>query len=730
MHHQLFASGNARIINNASDVASMDASTQPSVYKMFSQLFIEWIQENKIQSGKYFAAGDEEVDIVDERGAFLKKVKISGLAKTMLYITNTKNNGKNFKLKDGYFAPMLEIANTFFASGQFNTTGQHTTLLSIIGKLMARDFKALYPGIPVDLDSKAFGDDSMRRMLFNRPVEEENTYVQELVRLEKKYLRAFGFKTEIFISRMYTDFLQQAAVCGIQVPKSARVSLYCDERGETKSRDPIAVVKVMRNVFLNASQRFNSIENIISLLNGVWMCIKTVYLRAGDMDTFRQSYWQELVYQYLDRVILVIPWITFYLPPINQPNPTLETNDGSRLLITRAYTSIMGDVGWIWLLNGCLTNEDWAMLFDVGSSQSDLKETGLTLLGADYVQRPLNQFIKTKLYIEFKMFLAIHFLDYSRAATLSKHRKEAVQDTINLLGLKSDSYRSKNHVEISKMSAQILKNEFGITVPKRITYYGQSETRIEQAITALDETSNELPLLDEDIVDYLLRVNPALSKENQNKVDKYAIRYNFNPYKEFQFPPSVNFTFELPTVPGYRLDSDFGKLLLYTGTSLTTGGLLTKASQFSSSTKTNQKFDYEAAVEFALKARAKGREAENLYRQVLHLSPAEQKELDNAINNLGTIATSYEYSSQFNPNSYFMISGLTNLFSNNWSSYADKYPRIRNLFTMITRDIYFMVAHICEGLSLKLRPSAFTIKYYIMTLKTRLHNTTVLTKVL
>lgn len=725
MRDQLYASGNIKITNNASDVASMDASTQPAIYKLFSQIFIEWLHKNKIQQGQYFAANKTNVAVHGKSGEYIRTDEISGLIRTMLMITNTKNSGKNFLLRDTYFAPYLEIMNTFFASGQFNTTGQHTTLLSIIGKCIKEDFQKLHPGVPFDLKSKAFGDDSMRSIMFNLPREEEYKYIQELVEMEKKYLKSFGFRTEIFISQAYTDFLQQAAVCGVHVPKSARASLFCDERGETKSRDPIAAIKIMRNVLQNASQRFYCIENIQSMINGIWLCMKTLYLRAGDPAVFKHSAaWKKLTYDYLGKALLILPWVVIYAPPINSANPTLIDYDSGLMLKKREWTSIMGDIGWIWLINGVLSKDDWTTLMDISTEPNVLEGTSYTVIGRSYVTRPASLIVKSPLWLKFNFNVAVQVLDYSRAATLSKTREEQVGAEISKLALKADVYRSQAKLQTSKAASLVLKNDFNFTVPDRITYFGQSETRIKQAITAVDETSNELPMIDEDIAEFMLKISGKYRKNVQASMDRFAIWYSFQEERPFLFSHAIQQEYSLPILPGYRTGSEYGELIKYTGTALGSEGRITKTNFFSSTSKKNQKFDYEAAIRAAQQARARGREVESLFWLTLSLTPDEQAEFEDLLNNLAGTITTFEYSSQFSPNGYFLVSGLSINFENNWSTDDTQLLRARNLLTSITRDVYFMHPLTSLGGTLNLQPSAYTKKYHLYPLRTRINGHT------
>jgi hypothetical protein len=719
MVKQLYGTGNPEIINNSSDVSGMDASTQPPVYKVFGQAFIDWLDEHKYNlTEKYFPCGPTHFKKLDRNGKLTdEKYLVSGLAQVLLYVSSMENGGKEFILRDGFFTESIRVANTFFSSGKYNTTGQHTEVLSYVLKEAIEEFKGKYPNVSVRIEGSKFGDDSRESIEWGGEVQNKTEMTREFIDVELRILKSLGYKIDVLLSRCYSDFLQQAAVCGVICPKPSRSSVYCDERGETKSRDPIATIKIMREVLSSASQRMYAIENVMTLLASIWLCISIILIRSKSPEILFKTTWSNNLFLYMTGVYVVIPFITISMPPINFSNKVIQ-GVGGQLMKLRSFSTIAGDNGWIWLMNQVFDDKDWFELTEVDSEYLG-KKGYVTLYGEDYLLRPSIRFYSKAIVREFEIDIALNMLQYSRVALLKGLRRESVETDVAYLAGIADQYRNGKKLNESKLATDILFSEFNLALPKHVTYYGQSQAKIEQAIEAVEELPSELPSIDDVVINFLIHAATVPNSKVIAKLDGMAVKYEFMNDEYDKTMLNTDLSTNLPLLPGYHVHSCFGMILKLAGDVFKSGGALAKIN-LGQITHGNARYDYETAIEYVQKAQGISPKAEGLVFEALGFTQQERSEIQDLIKSLSPYAYQIEYADAFSPANYFGISGLVSNFNYQWRCNQELPAKIEFLFDMFTRAILFSSVEYFNFKKLKFTVSSFTYKYIMLPLRSRL----------
>nr|UHS71934.1 MAG: putative RNA-dependent RNA polymerase [Reoviridae sp.] len=725
MTSQLYGSGNANFISVFSDVKGMDASTQPPIYKLLSSIFCEFIINNpSVKYEKYFPAGTVKVPIENVLDNTIEEKYLPGLLMTLLHINAYKNDGKKFILKDGYFTNKVFISTFFFASGQYNTSAQHSIILNCLNKCVIQSMKQKLPFLVFEYQHNVFGDDQFGILKVNDVFEiRYEVGLKYLLLFSNKYLKQLGFVQEISYSSGYNDYLQLSSLFGAYVPKSARATIYTNERSEALRRDPIALIKMMRNVLASASQRFHSIENILSLLIGIWLVLRMSVIHY---DSFKQSGDMD-VRNFSKNKVIIIPFITIFMPPIIQMDNAIIINE-EIVLKPRASSVLQGDGGWIWLINSVLSEQDKVELLALKLLKPADGVGWVTSGSGEWTKRPFSIFAKKKGVMI--IFISLSWLSYSRHELINKNRQELVGGEISKLAVKVDSYRNMARINRSRQANDMLKFKYGLSVNKNLAYYEESRERLEQAVQTLDELANELPISDIRFASFIHYIYNFISSKIQDQIDKYSFIYNWDDQSLKLNPLKLEFSFRYPICPGYRQGTSWAALLQLVGVPFGTGSELAKLQQFSSIKKNDTRFDYEQAIKIMSKAAKLGDEALQLVKDVFSLSTSEQNDLDKLFRSNDYRYVNFDYSSQFQPAAYFGLSGsVINLPIQCFRVCNVNATRIFPLLQMITRDLYFEHGDRHEFKRLNYNISMYAYKYYIMPLRKRLGGTIVNTRI-
>nr|APG79117.1 RdRp [Hubei reo-like virus 1] len=714
MTKQLYGSGNDQLLSMFSDIKGMDAATNPPVYKYLSSIFIYYCYKNNILPQKYFALGNETCQLLDENLKPLPETKIQGLIKALLLINGTKNTGKKFELKDGYFTNTMYISTFFFASGQYNTTGQHSVILNCVMKVIDQQFRKIYPNAQFKFDHDVFGDDQHAILQFNDNINKPQ-YVKTILELSRQLLLQLGFTQEVAISSGYNEYLQLSSLFGAWVPKPDRATIYTNERSEALKRDPIALIKIARNVLASASQRHLVIENVMNLIYGIWIVLRGLILHV-DPRQLSSLVFKNVLRPFNTNYMYVIPWITLFMPPLNTHGPPIIVAD-QIILRRRAHTTIQGDGGWIWLTNSLFSIEDWEELKAVYYNQPEGRWT--TLKTGEWIKRPINLLLDKPGINE--IILAIQWLTFNRQELVNKTRLKHVRNDISYLSKRVDAYRNSEKIRQSQRASNELLSNYGMRIPNNLAYWYESVERLNQAVQTMDEAANELPISDRKILALITLWTKTISRKVQEYIDKYSIQWSYNDQVEKYSVLSNTHNNKFPLVPGYTKGTGWDALLKMFGAPFGDGGQLIKLTQFSNSGLSNERFDYQLAAKYINQAKKIGDSALRLIRQVFGLRPKDQIELENIAMRNDITNLIYDYSSQFSPSQYFGISGgLKNVETDFFRIRGKYYPKMKNIMRIITRDLIFENSDVFEFQKIEYGYASYTLKYYIIPLRERI----------
>lgn len=687
MYLQLKTTGNMYGMSSSSDVSGMDASTQQFLGTMFPILLAERINKDVISPTNYFAFDDSEVTVEVAGEGSQRQMPCSPLAKALLTVTHFRAN-KVYQLKDKIFGVNIPVSTAIFESGRFDTSAQHTVFLTLVAELAKRKFERLH-GTKFLLDVRKFGDDSYEA--FSSPnYDDLNKYVQIFTEIELDILTKTGFKLETALSRFEGDFLQQLALCGGSVPKSARSSIYTDERGDSRQRDVLVQLKLICEVNQQASQRVYAPENISNLCFGQYLCIRTVPLLSR---LKLQGRWEKYVNTIGRETFFTYPFRMIYFKPFNQRNPPLKLSEDI-VIPESSSLSPVGDYKTLIAINYLASEHEKRLSTMYMLEKTDFGEY------SEHAVKVNDGYILDLSKLLHKRLDEVGVVDYfilngfSRSATLSDTRAELLTDDIQRMSSVLTSFYSPINMLRSNVATTELYSKYGISVPESIAYWSQPIHRVKTMFASITESVLEESDLNDKFILYLNRNAGATPQKKLLKwLEKNMIWYSYkkNDHKR---------TFEplpYPLIPGERFSNEYGVYTRYAGSPFHVDGDISKL-QIALTSKYGKTFDLDAAIKFGLEAKAKGNDALQLFIDAIAIPIGLKNEFKNALEEDAIIVSAGAYQSSFQPANYFSLAGSAkNLIAMN--AYQGGYSNAtRNILSIIIRDLsmaypYSLISH-------------------------------------
>lgn len=648
MKLQLHATSSPYNISIFSDVKGMDTSTQPSVGIMFPSMVAEIINQRELGPDKYFIFSSGEYTVhstVDPFVQFVsdkpitpvvptKKQKLQALALALNLVTSQRSN-KPYRLKDPIFGVNLKINPVIFESGRFDTTFQHTMLLKILGDKVYADFKMLHP----QLDSmffaqrRRFGDDAID-VLVCQPGIDIQLVTDLVVELTNKILAQCGFKTETEVSSFYADFLQQMAFCGIQVPKSARSSIFTDERGSLRNRDPIDSISNLINVIMAAAQRCHAASNVISIIRPMWNVLRYFRLVGVNPAKISGSSWAPFLVGSRNRFYFRYPYLLINLPPINFWAQMTEVGP-DLYLKARAPLKTVGDCGYLWLWDSLFTAQEKRDILAFVDDGTELVKT--------FFNRTKDTVIRQCLILG----------GFIRSQMLSKKRNKELEVPLKAMADASREYYDKNKLQKSLLATHALRETYGITLPDSLCFYMKPTEQIMDMFASVLESAEEAEHLNREYISYILKH----SDKNPKKIEKAIIATSVFFFETSEPVERHAQSYpELPIVPCYYSGSCYGN-------ALTTHGLTLSSDEISKAVLTFQArhksaFNLNIVMQYGLQIRSLAVPAAmELFFEALSLPSGVEADIRDLINAQSFHMLTDTYKSGFQPEQLFLVSG-------------------------------------------------------------------------
>lgn len=664
MKLQLRISGLQNGVSIFSDVSAMDAHTQPNVAVMFLKMLAESIILNDIGPLNYFPFKTSDCVVQFTKysqnypNVLQNRKKIPSLAKTLLYIASQRLN-KKYLLKDKIFNCTIEINPTIFESGRFDTSAQHTTLLKYSADVVYEKLKTMMPtclGKYIAVQRK-FGDDSYEALELNGLNDQEkDEMIQTIIKLTNESLYQVGLKSETELSAYYGDFLQQMSFCGVVIPKSARSSIYTDEKGALVNRDMVDLITNLTNIITASAQRCYAPDNVISIVRNIWACNRLFRLLPSKQLAISKEF-NQYVKKFGPNHYLEYPYIMITLPPLNFPNQNFVFNTDHGQLVYPAVSSLrtvgLCKLNYIWneviplnirdtLFTTESNNVDVFKMIDVAKVFID------TLKGTNIVE-------------------SLVFMSFKRSQELSRMRYEKLKDPITKMANVAKNYFNQSMLRASVTAAVHLKSTYGITVPDSLLYYMKPIEQLKDMFQTRGETLHESFGLNDA---YISQMSKDLHRIPKKIIDSivntcvFWIRTKIPVYK------NVEEICTLPLLPGYSMGSDYFNALQLIGNALrtqqrTNRALVTFTNRYGGSY--NLEAIHRIGMQAKLAGSSKSTNAFELFLTAMQLPPRIRAAVEEMFTNDDTVLLSDLYSSGFQPEQMFIISDSLN----NLSSYLD-----------------------------------------------------------
>lgn len=687
---QLRTTGSRYSVSIYSDVAAMDAHTQPNLSIIFLQSLAQLMTENRVGPRNYFPFQTEELVMTN---AFndLDSININAMQQPIyggvfndtlpsqvqaLLMVAINRMEKKYDLKDNVLNVTIPVNPSIFESGRFDTSAQHSTLLKILADITYAQVSRNLPEFNGKYTSerRKFGDDSFEAITNCQDYDDQITIIKQVVENTNSMLFQVGLKGETELSRFFGDFLQQMGVCGSVLPKSARASIYTDERSSLISRSPIDLITNMSNIITASAQRVFAPTNVMPLVRSIWLLNNTVQLISKSVITLPERL-RKYVKKTNGKRYINYPYITINLPPLNFPNQNMQLSD-SILLPKTSWVRTVGYAKLLWM---------WNEVFSL-SSREQLFQTytkGEEVLYVDPYDVAQEQLAGTDI-IE-----ALTLLQFKRSQRLTKNRTEELHDVIEAMGKRAMGYFNPTVLQRSLLASMELKSRFGIKLPDGIVYYRKPYEQLKNMFASRAETVDESENLGYQFTTFLLKhFKQTINKEVRTMFNNTAVFFN---------PNANNLTgyiqnFKFPLLPGYWNGSDYNRVMELVGSALLAAQRSSKTTS-SFSSRYNGAFDLEAIQKFGIQAKQKDENALSLFFDALNLPARLETVMRDLINADSTMILDDLYKSGFQPDQNFAISDsmlaihkrliFPNLATNSM---------INNLILML-RDYLFLTIH-------------------------------------
>lgn len=695
MSLQLRISGLDNAISIFSDVAGMDAHTQPNVAVMFLKMLSDLIIEDNVGPTNYFPFRTSLCQTQIEKDTLLHELRgehqpmtdenyrpevIPALAQALLFIASQRLN-KKYGYKDTIFSTIIDINPSIFESGRYDTGAQHSTLLMFLAELVYESLFQVKPEFIGWLRSyiRKFGDDSYEAIEFNALTKKQQQEVLEhILQATEQVLYDVGLKADSEVSSYYGDFLQQMALCGVCVPKSARSTIFTDESNALIQRDMIDLISNLSNIITASAQRSYAPENITSIVRNIWAINRTFRILSSKSTTLAPSL-RPFVKHYGGNPYLEYPYILISVPPLNFPNQTFVFENGS-ILPASSHIRTVGH---------CKLNYIWNEMIsiDVREQLLSIKETSTIARVLDPVAVFIDQTRGTGIYE------SLIFQSYNRSQELSDMRFTKLAEPIIQMGKIAAKYFNSEKLKMSAAAAYMLKDTYNITMPDALLYYMKPIEQLKNMFETRAETNDEAMGLNDAYIRFMnksFRVIQTPIKDMITNTCIFWVESNIaidNTYIEYP---------ELPLMPGYNKESDYYRAQMLVGNSFINMQRHNKALTTFSSRYGNA-YNLEAIHRIGMKAKnadlGQTNKAFDLFMSAMQLPDHVRHAVEEMFLNLETVIMPDMYASGFQPEQNFALSDSISNIRNFIHSELIRTRTALETLTVILRDYLFMNAH-------------------------------------
>lgn len=252
---------------DSADVAGMDTSTYLPQKRLAGVAVNRYLETLRNSNIKYFLGTDidptlripVEVQYVDE----FNNVTTAIEEVSVLEFVQAAELGPlsvTSRLRDGIFQDHVSTSTTVFQSGRFDTSVQHSTLLSTCFELVEEDMLQEHEFI--EFVGSVLGDDQFSCLVF------QNGLINDVLSdkasaLVSEYLNLLGYTVENVNSRYTGELLKLQGVAGAPSPYHSRIATYTSERGDDYNRDVFARMSDINSVLRQLSGRSTNPDHTI-----------------------------------------------------------------------------------------------------------------------------------------------------------------------------------------------------------------------------------------------------------------------------------------------------------------------------------------------------------------------------------------------------------------------------------------------------------------------------------
>nr|WNT94568.1 P1 [Southern rice black-streaked dwarf virus] len=576
---QMCNTGDVSSVKNSGDMKGMDAHTIPNLTLFLRNKMIEVLFEldPSKSCSNFFFSEDKEYTLKEKHPKFeeIYNRKLRGVvihaAKCLFYMFSM-----NMYLEDHFFADSQTVSDQTFQTGFFATSAQHTLFLSLFLLNLERKFFAKLDNKMISVMHSVMGDDVLEVIKNGVKFPDK---VRSWLSLRKNDLAKLNYEEELSLSRMYGVFLQQAALLGVYVPYPSRMSLFCDERSDTTKRHTLDMIKIVMDVISAKAQRSYGIDNGLGIGYSIWSCHRSSRYIYSDFDKSKVSQLLEMDKTFDFNFIVshdeteksirfIYPFVTVMCSPISWPMLTFVMNDISdpNKFITyksKAFTSLNGDGAYMLINQMFFTSNEQHMFqfVDYVKHQSKIVELKLN-----------SNFLNWEARHHWGFTFGEHLLRFKRLRHLTESRKnELGLGDIEVMVHNLNKYLDGNRVLLSFNSISVLKAH-KIEVPYGLMYANHNRSKIDQSLTVRTESLEERVYLDSIFLKHMLdykTVPKDLEVLKTHALCSVRLRiygdFDYACEKDGVIEPSsdAQFNIILPFLPGYHLNSAYGKLFLY-----------------------------------------------------------------------------------------------------------------------------------------------------------------------
>lgn len=658
---QLIASGNHMDLKNSSDMSGMDAHTIPVITCFLRYLMIECLQMlDRDRSEGYFTGHRGESVMITE--GLLRTETLEYVHPESVHVARVLQSmlPKNLILKSDINSTVLNNSDQTFMSGLFATSGQHTMFLVLLISALIQKNQLSLGNIIVD--NYVMGDDIFQNIK-NGVVHDDQARVW--INLMKSELESFNYEIDGNYSKYSAQFLQQVALNGVYVPLPMRVGVFCDEKSQTLFRNPVDVIKVVTDITLTRAQRSYAIDNAMCLGPVFWNSIRVNKMKARKnqiLSLVRTMTRVDLLNHDIitpisdDSFLIMYPYFCLHTNPINWPMfGIVTTRLGSDDTVINEFNLPQS----MTVLGGSCSRSHINHIF----------ATNRYPMGIDIKKhKPLpdcSTYIDWSARNSFGFTIAEHFNAFHRIRKLSAVRLEEVGGSVEQMASSLKMYSNQTKLSASYASYQTLLNS-GIHVPDRLCYFNAAKTKINQALESRLESLDEQIAIDLSYYTYINNYTVIPTGEVMREHELSCVTldpqiFRIKTDEEIENTEFIEMSIDklinakIPILPGYHINSDYGKLYLYMGRPIVNDDERVLIGHITSMLSAS--FDIDSAVDFGI--RIYNTQPNKLADVAITMGIEPDKTIlfENLVKKWSAYGYRTKYSSIFKPSLYFAISG-------------------------------------------------------------------------